>query len=157
MRPEQLTAIRKYIQSDSTLAEHAKTGNDGAIAAALNAADPKIRIAKSSIPADHLRALAMAAAMTAFKTGDAAVIARWQFAVAASSGFQDDIQLSDPILAVQLAQATADKVLSQEIKDHYTTRDGTIAEREWGTTVSVDDVSESLLVDRPDGQIKGGE
>lgn len=148
-----MPALYDYIQADATLKAHATIGSDGAIAAALNAIDPAIQITRESIPPDYLRAMAVAAMMTASQSGDAALAAKWQGAVVAASGFQDEIKLSDPVLGIQLAAASADGVLSQEITDYYTKRPGSIAEREFGRAVSVDDVSAALSTDRTGGKV----
>lgn len=146
-----MSVLRDYIRANETLAAFADAGNDAAIAAALNAVDGTIQVSREYIPADYLKALAVAAYNTAAVMGDATKIARWQGAVAAASGFNDPILLTDPVLAAQLSQATTDGVLSQELKDYYTKRAGSISEREFGKAVSVDDVSAALSVDRPNG------
>lgn len=146
-----MSALRDYIRADGALSVLADAGNDAAIATALNAIDPEIQISREYIPADYLKALAVAACNTAIALEDATKIARWQGAVAAAAGFNDPILLTDPVLVAQLNQATTDNVLTQEIKDYYTKRPGSIAEREFGHAVSVGDISAALLVDRTNG------
>lgn len=146
--------LYEFIKTSPDLSAMAATGHDGGIEAALNAVDPAIVVPRDSIPADSLRAMAIAASMTAAGLGDAAKIARWQAAVAASSGFRDPIPLTDPVLVIQLSAAEADGVLYPQIKNHYCTRPGSIAEREWGRAVTVSEISQALLIDRPDGLIQ---
>jgi hypothetical protein len=151
--PEQTTAIYDAIHASETLTQMASVGNDSGITTQLNLSDDSILILKTSIPADYLRAMAIASLKTATGLGDQAKIDRWQAAVHFAAGFFGEIQLNDPILQSQLAQAQADGVLPDDIRDHYTKRIGCRAEELIGRKITVDEVSTVLLADRPNGKL----
>lgn len=137
--------LRLQIQADPLLAEHARRGRDADILAELNAPRDDIQVTRSRVDAVEFDALIDPAERPALSSEQLQ-----HLSVLLVAG-QVDMQ-SDSV-TVFAETILADKPASRSRINACKTRPGSVAERDFGQVLTVNDVSNALRPDRPEGRI----
>jgi hypothetical protein len=154
-----LIRLRTIIRGDAARLVRAKMGDDTGIEKELNT--PSVAVARRISKEKLLRWCAVTGALN--KLQEAAKSANPTLASYATAGLAvltanvDWMNLDDELKAMLNALVTAGVLLASDVSQLLAraTELISLAEFEFGESVSLSQVSESLLPDRPDGKVEG--
>lgn len=140
-----LVKLKATIDADATLAEHGRRGRDADIYAELYRVREDVHVPRGRVDAVEFDALIDPAERPALSTQQLQHLS--VLLVAGQVDMQSDsvTVFADTILG--------DKPASRDRIHVAKTRPGSIAERDFGRDLTVNDISNTLRPDRPDGRI----
>lgn len=143
---EQASRLRSQIQADPLLADHARRGRDGDILAQLNQVRDDVLVARGLVDATEFDAL--------IDPADRAGLTSLQLQHLAVLLVAGRVDMQSQSVEVFAQTILADKPASQSRIRAHQMRPGSLAERDFGRPLQVDDVSAALKPDRPDGRVQ---
>ena len=143
---EEASRLRSQIQADPLLADHARRGRDGDILAQLNQVRDDVLVARGLVDATEFDALVDPA--------DRPHLSNLQLQHLAVLLVAGRVDMQSQSVEVFAETILADKPASRSRIRAHQVRPGSLAERDFGRPLQVDDISAALRPDRPDGRIQ---
>ena len=143
---EEASRLRSQIQADPILSDHARHGRDGDILAQLNQVREDVLVARGVVDATEFDALVDPADRPSLSN-----LQLQHLAVLLVAGRVDMQSQSVEVFAETIL---ADKPASRSRIRAHQVRPGSLAERDFGRPLQVDDISAALRPERPDGRIQ---